>query len=97
MEQFRGIQCWFCANFHFLKPLPDETFTYCPAWGETIKDIDLRVGYSKSIQRFGRDEEPCSRYEPGSSPCETTKDKPFDIPLVRQQGEERLLRRMKAA
>ncbi len=89
-------QCWFCTNFHFLKPLSDETFSYCPAWKETVASIDLQIGCSEAILKYGTMGTPCKKFKFGTSPCEIAKSDPFTIPAIRREGEEWLRKKLGA-
>jgi len=81
-------QCLHCANRLFFKPLPDETFTCCFAWGETVRNIDLRTGVSPAIKKYGLEGNPCGKFKPGSSICQTEEKTSFLIHPARTEGEE---------
>ena len=89
-------QCWFCVYWLFFKPLPDETFSCCAAFGENIASIDLRKGCSPMVAKYFAAEEECPRKKEGKSICETRSDSPFVIHLVRLKGENELFQRMQS-
>lgn len=88
------MQCWMCIHYLFFKPLPDETYVCCFAWGETVADIDLRRGESPKIKEYLSGEKKCPKFEEGESICEASPGKPFDIHPLRQSGEILLFERL---
>lgn len=62
-------QCMYCRNRIFLKPLPDEGFTYCWAYGERVGDIDIEKGVSPAIEKHGLNNIPCEKFGGGASIC----------------------------
>jgi hypothetical protein len=90
----RKEQCKKCARHLFFKPLPDESFVCCLAYGETAHDIDIRTGMSPKIAKYWNAEALCKSFKPGKSPCCVSKEKPFVVPAVRLEGERILLRRL---
>jgi|GEM_PF-6639485 len=87
-------QCWFCAHWCFFKPLPDDTYSCCTAFGETIDDIDLQKGYSPMVEKYLSGEEKCPRFEEGESICESKSNEPFNIDPIRRDGETLLFQRL---
>jgi len=88
-------QCWFCVYWLFFKPLPDETFSCCAAFGETpVADIDLAKGNSPKVARYFDGQEKCPRFKKGESICEIDSKDVFKRHLVRQQGEDALFKIM---
>jgi hypothetical protein len=85
-------QCDKCTGYLFFKPLPDETFSCCGAWKESVEDIDLKSGVSPKIQTHRIDGVPCRRFKKGKSICETSKEQPFKLHPVREAGEKFLER-----
>ena len=83
-------QCQNCKNLLFFKPLPDETFSCCSAWGEQVEDIDLKTGFSPKVQKYETNNILCAKKEKGVSVCEPPKSRPFDVLKVRIEGEEYL-------
>jgi len=63
-------QCLRCQWRLFFKPLPDETFTACMAFSETVGQINLRTGVSPSIKEHGLESKPCNKFQAGRSLCE---------------------------
>jgi hypothetical protein len=90
----RKEQCKKCSRRLFFKPLPDETFACCLAYGETAHDIDIKTGMSPKIVKYWKGEILCKPFKPGKSPCCTLKENPFVVPAVRLEGERILLRRL---
>ncbi|MCX6729885.1 MAG: hypothetical protein NT058_00060 [Candidatus Portnoybacteria bacterium] len=87
-------QCFTCMYRLFFKPEPDGTYSCCDILEETVDDIDLNSGVSPSILKHGVNGEPCVSRAFGSSICETDPNKPFDVPIVRLLGEEKLKERL---
>jgi len=88
-------QCDKCEGYLFFKPLPDETFSCCDAWGESVEDIDLKSNVSPKIQMHRTDEIPCRRFGEGKSICETSEEEPFKLHPVRETGEKFLKRALR--
>lgn len=86
------MQCWKCKWWLFFKPLPDDTFSCCDAWGEAVKDINLKTGVSPKIQIHGVDDIPCKHKKKGRSICETSKKESFKLHPIREEGEKFLCR-----
>lgn len=84
-------QCFDCVNRLKLKPLPDETFLFCPKQGETVVDINIRTGVSPAIEEHGFIGTPCDKFKPGKSVGDPPDDRPFDIPEERLAAEKILL------
>lgn len=87
------MNCLDCRFYVWLKLFGDETFSYCPAHNETVKDIDLRIGYwcSPAITERLLQGVPCEKWEGGISVSETTKENPFVLHTIRSTGETYLL------
>jgi hypothetical protein len=85
-------QCLNCKFRLFFKPLPDEAFTACIGWGESVRDINIRTGVSPKIKQFGQNEEICERFDAGISICQANEKSPFLINPVRKDGEQYLLK-----
>ena len=85
-------QCDQCAGFLFFKPLPDETFSCCDIWEESVESINLESGVSPRIQKHRTDEIVCGKFEEGKSICETSEEQPFKLHPVREAGEKFLER-----
>lgn len=84
-------QCFDCVNRLKLKPLPDETFLFCPKQGETVADINIRTGVSPAIDKHGFTGILCDKFTAGKSIGEPPDDRPFDIPEERLVAEKFLL------
>jgi hypothetical protein len=84
------MKCLKCKNRLFFKPLPDETFTCCLAWGEGVQNINIRTGVSPAIKKYGLDGNPCGNFKPGISICQTDESgkSPFLIHPIRREGEK---------
>lgn len=81
-------QCIECKNRLFFKPLPNETFSCCDVWGETVENIDLKTGVSAKIQIHEVDDIPCEKMKKGRSICETSEKEPFKLHPIREAGEK---------
>jgi len=90
MEQIE--QCLHCEHRLFFKPLSNETFTCCFAFGETVEAIDIRTGVSPAIKKHGLEMIPCEEFKSGSSIFQDNPNNPFDIHPTRKKGEDFLLR-----
>lgn len=88
-------QCLRCARRLFFKPLPDETYSCCLAYGETAHDIDIGTGVSPKVAKYRVRGLSCPEFKKGKSICCTSKKDPFSIAPVRIEGEQILLARMK--
>ncbi len=80
-------QCLHCKWRLFFKPLPDETFTCCPVWGEDFKSINIRTGVSPAIKMYGIEGKPCDKFKAGMSICQTGESS-FFIHPIRKEGEK---------
>jgi len=87
-------QCWLCVYWLFFKPLPDETFSCCAAFGETPASIDLAKGNSLMVAKYFDGQEKCPRFKEGESICEIYSNDVFKVHPVRQGGENLLFQRM---
>jgi hypothetical protein len=93
----RKEQCLKCRRRLFFKPLSNETFVCCLAYGETAHDINIKTGVSPKVEKYGQEKIICLNFRKGKSICCTQKKTPFVVPEVRLEGERVLLERMKAA
>lgn len=84
-------ECFGCAKMLKLKPLPDETFLFCPTQGEKVVDINIRTGLSSAIEKHGFLRIPCDKFIAGKSIGDPPDDRPFDIPKERLEAEKILL------
>lgn len=94
MKKKKREQCFNCSHRLFFKPLPDESFSCCLAYGETASDINLRTGMSPKVEKYWQGETACQPFNEGESICCISKKKPFEVPPVRLEGERILLRRL---
>ncbi len=83
-------QCLHCAHQLFFKLFGNDGYTCCSGHGETVEDINIKIGFSPATLKHGLNEVPCRKFSPGSSVCSPPEDKPFSIPVIRQKGEEYL-------
>lgn len=83
-------QCLHCAHRLFFKLFGNDGYTCCFSHGETVKDIDIKTGFSPATLKHGLKEVPCSKFSQGSSIFEPPADKPFLIHPVRKAGEKYL-------
>ncbi len=81
-------QCLYCQHRLFFKPLSNETFTCCFAYGEGVQDINIRTGVSPAIKKYGLDGNPCEKFELGTSAFQSPVDNPFYVHPTRKAGEE---------
>lgn len=88
------LQCVGCANRLFFVPFPAEVFTCCAAWKETVKDIAIGKGISPFVAANGMGGRICKEFTRGESVCEPSRDKPFLIPKIRQEGEIYLMKKL---
>lgn len=84
-------QCLKCKGRVWLKPLGDETFSFCQEHGETEEDIILERGISPAIDRYLNQGVFCDKFCEGESVSEASKEDPFVLHPLREQGERRLL------
>ncbi len=90
MEQ----QCLRCKGHLFFKPLSDETYSCCLAYGETARDINLNTGVSPRVAKYRIRGLSCPEFKKGKSICQTSEKDPFSVAPVRKEGEQILLARM---
>lgn len=88
------MKCSKCRFWLFFKPFPDETFSCCSAYKETVKDIDFCTGVSPNIKKYGLDNKPCPIFKKGKSACSPLWQKPFAVPQLRIDGERFILRKV---
>ena len=74
-------QCMYCRNRIFLKPLPDEGFTFCWAYDDGAMNINLKTGVSSSIEKHGLNNITCWKFSPGISMSVYS-------PYIKEEGEQ---------
>ncbi|MBI5306498.1 hypothetical protein HZB04_02855 [Candidatus Wolfebacteria bacterium] len=87
------MQCINCKNRFVIRPLPDESYTFCYST-ETVDNIDFGEELSPTIKKFWNGKIPCQKFKRGRSMSEPPVDNPFGVPIERISAEKIVLRKM---
>lgn len=76
------MQCWECSRWLFFIPLPGEVFSCCEAYNETAKDINIDIGVSSAVNKYGILNVSCPKFLSGRSVCHNPNNS------IKKEGEQ---------